>query len=335
MCGCFFIIMVRRHCVVLSDSEPDDDTPPPAAPPAPLPLPPPLPPPGPPHTESDDDSMDDFIEADDDESEGESSERTSGSESASSGSAEDDDDDSTDSDSESGDDEYVPWWQLRDEYAEGTRTTEPRGVTDHPQVHAPGWSKGKQWTLAQKDAYWAAIKVRVMQPSHFRKWGLVCAEREVDGLTMRVIHRHGYGKNFKAALENHLAGSYMKALIPSMVEVFGFQPWQPFFERGEPRVYPMFEDFKAVYFCDESVQESVREADGASDGPLWCLCCQCSKKGLGNVTVMRHTLSDIHVIVGGECATNFLGELELKSITSETLHGRVNGDVVGKLLGAW
>ena len=269
MCGCFFILMVRRHCVVLSDSEPDDDTPPPAAPPAPpapLPLPPPLPPPGPPHTESDDDSMDDFIEADDDESEGESSERTSGSESASSGSAEDDDD-STDSDSESGDDEYVPWWQLRDEYAEGTRTTEPRGVTDHPEVHAPGWVKGKPWTQAQKDAYWAAIKVRVMQPSHFRKWGLVCAEREVDGLTMRVIHRCGYGKNFKAALENHLAGSYMKALIPSMVEVFGFQPWQPFFERGESHVYPMFEDFVAVYFCDESVQESVREADGASDGP--------------------------------------------------------------------
>ena len=334
MCGCFFIIMVRRHCVVLSDSEPDDDTPPPA-PAAPLPLPTLLPPPGPPHTESDDDSMNDFIEADDDESEGESSESTSDSESASSGSAEDDDDDSTDSDSESGDDEYVPWWQLRDEYAAGTRTTEPRGVADHPEVHAPGWVKGKPWTQAQKDAYWAAIKVRVMQPSHFRKWGLVCAEREVDGLTMRVIHRCGYGKNFKAALENHLAGSYMKALIPSMVEVFGFQPWQPFFERGEPQVYPMFEDFNAVYFCDESVPESVREADGASDGPLWCLCCQCSKKGLGNVTVMRHTLSDIHVIVGGECATNFLGELELKSITSETLRGQIDGDVVGKLLGAW
>jgi len=318
----FFILMVRRHCVVLSDSEPDDDTPP-AAPAS-------QPPPPSPQPESDDDSMDDFIEADDDESEGD----TSDSESASSGSAEDDED-STDSDSESGDDEYVPWWQLRDEYAAGTRTTEPRGVTNHTQVHAPGWTKGKQWTQAQKDAYWAAIKVRVMQPSHFRKWGLVCAEREVDGLTMRVIHRHDYGKNFKAALENHLSGSYMKALVPSMVEVFGFQPWQPFFERGEPQVYPMFEDFNAVYFCDESVQESVREADDASEGPLWCLCCQCSKKGLGNVTVMRHTLSDIHVIVGGECATNFLGELELKSITSETLRGQIDGDVVGKLLGAW
>lgn len=327
-------MVVRRHCVVLSDSEPDDDTPAPA-PAAPASLPPPLPPPGPPHAESDDDSMDDFIEADDDESEGESSERTSDSESASSGSAEDDDGDSTDSDSESGDDDYVPWQRLRDEYAAGTRTTEPRGVGDHPEVHAPGWVKGKPWTQSQKDAYWAAIKVRVMQPSHFRKFGLVCAEREVDGLTMRVIHRTDYGAKFRSALQSRLAGSYMEALIPSMVEVFGFQPWQPFFERGEPQVYPMFEDFKAVYFCDESVQESVREADGASDGPLFCLCCQCSKKGLGNVTVMRHTLSDIHVVVGGECATNFLGELELKSITSETLRGRVHGDVVGKLIAAW
>ena len=34
--GVFFILMVRRHCVVLSDSEPDEDTPSPApAPPAP------------------------------------------------------------------------------------------------------------------------------------------------------------------------------------------------------------------------------------------------------------------------------------------------------------
>lgn len=277
--------------------------------------------------------MNDFIEADDDESEGESSESTSGSESASSGSA--DDDDSTDSDSESGDDEYVPWWQLRAEYAAGTRTTEPRGVTNHAQVHAPGWTKGKQWTQAQKDAYWAAIKVRVMQPSHFRKWGLVCAEREVDGVTMRVIHRLDYGTAFRAALGRHLSGSYIKALIPTIVEVFRTQPWQPFFERGEREVYPMFEDFVPAYFCDESVPESMREADDASDGPLWCLCTQCSKKGLGNVTVMRHTLSDIHVVVGGECATNFIGELELASITSETLRGQIDGDVVGKLLGAW
>ena len=314
----FFILMVRRHCVVLSDSEPDDDTPAPA----------PLPPPGPSHAESDDDSMADFIEAEDDESEGESSECTS------SGSAEDDDeDDSTDSDSES--DEYVPWWQLRDEYAAGTRTTEPRGVGDHPEVHAPGWSKGKQWTQVQKDAYWAAIKVRVMQPSHFRQWGVAIAEREVEGRIVRVVHRTDYGAKFRPALKNHLAGSYLNALVPTVTEVFGAQPLQPFFERGEPPVYPMFEDFVAVYFCDETVSESVREADDASDGPLWCLCCQCSKKGLGNVTVMRHTLSDVHVVVGGECATNFLGELELASITSETLRGRVDGDVVGKLLGAW
>lgn len=321
--------MVRRHCVVLSDSEPDDDTPAPA-PAAPAPLPPPLPPPG---AETDDDSMDDFIEAD--ESEDESSEGASDSESASSGSAADDDDDDDSTESDSDDDEYVPWWQLRDEYAAGTRTTEPRGVADHPEVHAPGWSKGKQWTQAERDAYWAAIKARVTQKSHFREWGIACGEREVDGRIVRIVHRTDYGAKFRSALKNHLAGSYIKALVPTVTEVFGAQPLQPFFERGEPQVYPMFEDFVAVYFCDDTVSESVREADDAADGPLWCLCCQCSRKGLTNVTVMRHTLSDVHVVVGGDCATDFLGELELASITCETLRGKVEGEIVGKLLNAW
>ena len=74
------------------------------------------------------------------------------------------------------------------------------------------------------------------------------------------------------------------------------------------------------------------------DGPLWCLCTQCSKKGLENITIMRHKLSGILVAVGGDCArTHGRGRTSSTRCSGVQLNGRIRSTarIVGQILGWW
>ena len=66
---------------------------------------------------------------------------------------------------------------------------------------------------------------------------------------------------------------------------------------------------------------------------MWCLCTQCTKKGLENVTIMRHKLSDILVAVGGNCAAHMVGESRLNEMIDFELNGRSDYDAVEQILG--
>ena len=249
----------------------------------------------------------------------------------------------SDSDSEEEDDDeaYIPWEKLRRQYQDGERDEEPAGLTDHPQVHVPGWKrKGGAWTQAEKDALWASIRVKTTNQGFHKKWGMAATERQVGDSTVRIVHRTDYGFKFRKALKKHPMGSYMLGFIPTMVELFQQQPWQPFFdqtdvdERTIPM--PMFEDFEAAYHFDNRGPNGLDLAamnEDEGDGPMWCLCTQCTKKGLENVTIMRHIPSGILVAVGGNCAAYMVGESRLNELVDFKLNGQSQYDVVKQVLG--
>ena len=256
-----------------------------------------------------------------------------------------DDDDDDDDDGGGGggggggdDDEYIPWQVLRQEYQDGERDEEPAGLTEHPEVHVPGWrNDGREWTQAQKDALWASIRVKAMNDGFYEKWGVVATERKLGGNTVRIVHRTNYGKRFKTALKKYPMGSYKLGLIPTMVELFEQEPWQPFFNQDDdPIPNPIFEDFEAALHFNNLEEQLLRPANDEEDGPLWCLCTQCSKKGLENITIMRHKLSGILVAVGGDCARHMVGAAELNEMLNYQLNGDLqHGRIVGQILGWW
>jgi len=255
----------------------------------------------------------------------------------------DDDDDYKGSDSDSEEEDegaYIPWEKLRRQYQNGERDEEPAGLTEHPQVHVPGWQKdGRAWTQAQKDALWASIRVKAAQPGFYAKWGVVATERQVGDTAVRIVHRTDYGTKFRKALKKYPMGSYMLGFIPTMVELFRQQPWQPFFDENDVAErtvpMPMFEDFEAAYHFDNKIDrfDLARMNEDEEDGPMWCLCTQCTKKGLENVTIMRHIPSGILVAVGGNCAAHMVGESRLDELIDFKLNGRSQYDVVGQMLG--
>jgi hypothetical protein len=271
----------------------------------------------------------------------------------------DDDDDDDDDDDGGGrgrggrnDNKYTPWETLRQEYLDDERDSEPAGLTEHPEVHAPGWRKGgPAWTQAQKDELWASVCATAAKPGFRRKWGMVATERQVGGNTVRIVHRVHYGRKFRDLFKPRKTGSYLEAFIPTMVELFKQQPWQPLFDKQDVKdrtiPMPMFEDFKAAYHFDNRGRDPMDLSHIVADhgwdeygdegaeyhGPMWCLCTECTDKGLRNVTIMRHTLSGILIAVGGNCAAHMVGESRLNEMIDFELNGRSDYDAVAEILG--
>jgi len=268
---------------------------------------------------------------------------------------ESDDDDSSDDDSDhsdDGDDPYVPWETLRSEYANGERKKELAGLTDHPAVHVPGWrNDGREWTQAQKDALWRSVCAKAGEDGVCRTWGIVATERQMNGEAVRVVHRVHYGLKFRDLFKGRHTGSYIEAFIPVMVKLFQQQPWQPFFNEDDVQngtvPKPMFADFEAAHHFDNRGKDPIDlsgilvdedwdefgDEEGEYHGPMWCLCTECSKKGLKNITVMRHTLSGILIAVGGDCAAHMAGEARLSEMINFKLNGKSNYDMVEQILG--
>lgn len=263
-----------------------------------------------------------------------------------------DDDDGSDDGSDGGTDRYVPWETLRSEYASGERTRELAGLTDHPAVHVPGWRNDvREWTQAQKDALWRSVRVRAGEDGALRTWGVVATERQINGEAVRVVHRVHYGLKFRGQFKLRQMGSYIEAFIPVMVKLFQQQPWQPFFDEDDVKngtvPMPMFADFEAAHHFDNRGNDPIDlsgiladedwdefgDEEGEYHGPMWCLCTECTRKGLKNVTVMRHTLSGILIAVGGDCAAHMAGEPRLSEMIKFQLNGESNYDAVEQILG--
>ena len=49
----------------------------------------------------------------------------------------------------------------------------------------------------------------------------------------------------------------------------------------------------------------------AQQRPLWCLCCQCTKKKLKYIMIARHIPSGILVATDGDCSSKMLGVTEV------------------------
>ena len=71
---------------------------------------------------------------------------------------------------------------------------------------------------------------------------------------------------------------------------------------------PHFLDFEPAYYAHEAEDAGlVRGPLQSDDGPLWCICTQCSRKQLKKVCVVEHTPSGIYVVVGGTCSFHMVG----------------------------
>jgi hypothetical protein len=273
---------------------------------------------------SDDDEMSDFIV--NDEGEEGSSESEEGSSEDEEGSSEDEEG-SSEAGSEAGI-AYADWKEMARRYSSGELVGEPTGYQDHPELHVAGWPS------VDADALWCSIRVRVSQPGHFEKWGVQAVERNVNGHIERVVHRVKYGWQFHWC-KQQICGNYEKAFLPTMLEVFGQAPYQPPLDALDGRLQsPMFLDFEPLYHIDERVDETTRRDSDGGDGPLWCICTQCSAKTLKNLTVMRHTPSGILVVVGGTCAHKMLGHEDPQCI-KEQLKDQVHAKTVGMIIDAW
>ena len=253
-------------------------------------------------------------------------------------------DDDDDDEEEDDDDEYVPWRKRRAHYMKQRRLEdEPAGETEHPQVHAPGWVRNEkgEWDQARKDALWEGVKDRANARGFYDKWGVQATERTVDGQELRIVHRTKYGWRFASWNKEAEMGTYHKAFIPVMEELFQQAPIQRPFQglnrRGNPTkrntwTYPEFLDFGVAYHVDKNVEWVVRGQNDEDDGPLWCLCTENSGKGLKHLWVMKHRLSGILVVTGGNCSRSMINEQDVRGLHN-AVHNEVHGDEVGQMLG--
>lgn len=246
------------------------------------------------------------------------------------------------------DDEYVPWRERRAHYMKQRRLqNEPAGETEHPQVHAPGWVRNEvldeegEWDQARKDALWEGVKARANAHGFYDKWGVQATERTVDGQESRIVHRTKYGWRFASWNKEAEMGTYLKAFVPVMEELFQQapiqRPFQGLNQRGNPTkrttwTYPEFLDFGVAYHVDKNVEWVVRGLNDEDDGPLWCLCTENSRKGLKHLWVMEHTLSGIRVVTGGNCSKSMINEQDVK-VLHDAVHNEVHGNEVGQMLG--
>ena len=246
------------------------------------------------------------------------------------------------------DDEYVPWRERRAHYMKQRRLqNEPAGETEHPQVHAPGWVRNEvldeegEWDQARKDALWEGVKARANAHGFYDKWGVQATERTVDGQESRIVHRTKYGLRFASWNKEAEMGTYLKAFVPVMEELFQQapiqRPFQGLNQHGNPTkrttwTYPEFLDFGVAYHVDKNVEWVVRGLNDEDDGPLWCLCTENSRKGLKHLWVMEHTLSGIRVVTGGNCSKSMINEQDVK-VLHDAVHNEVHGNEVGQMLG--
>lgn len=242
--------------------------------------------------------------------------------------SDEDEDDGDDGDDDATNDSYDNWEVMRAMYEEGEMEDEPDGYHEHPELHAWGWKLDKpEWSRADKDALWKRITDKTSDRAFRDRWGIRAVEREHEGTIERVVERFKYGKEFEEDYKDALTGNYRDAFFRVMAEVFEQEPYQGPPDDGElPE--PRFLDFKWAYVSDDPVgmEKQVNRRGTHPHGPFWCFCCQCTKKKLYKVTIMRHIPSDIMVVTGGDCSEKFLGEDELPYNLQQ--HGHV-----GRLLG--
>jgi len=187
---------------------------------------------------------------------------------------------------------------LRKMYEEGRLRNEPPGLADQPQFHA---------AEPDPDELWRQIRAKLGTNAARRQWGVVASEVWVQGELQRVVHRVDYGWKFESWCRKKLCGTYDGALLPTVQHLFDQQPYvdpPEFDENGNMELKKSyFQDFKPAYYTDNAEDAGLFENNDASDhGPVWCICTQCTNKGLKNVTVMRHTPSGIYLVVGGKCS---------------------------------
>ena len=213
---------------------------------------------------------------------------------------------------------YQDWEEMRDQYEDSDDDgEEPHGYCDWPELHADGWKPGDdsdaEWEQPRQDALWTSIKDKLGDPAVRDRLGMRALEKLNDGCVERVVERYKYGTEF-AEFEDtegrpgRLTGDYRKAFFPVMKAVFGQEPYQgppdPI-ERKLPE--PRFLDFNHAFHSHKPVGDDYQPEEH-DDGPLWCLCCQCTAKTLERIMIARHKQSRILVVTGGDCANKMLGQ---------------------------
>ena len=212
---------------------------------------------------------------------------------------------------------YNNWQTMRAMYEEGSLEDEPGGYYLHHQLHAKGWTRDRsEWSEAEQDALWRHVLAKTSAPGWGDQWGVRALEVEHHGSMERIVERFKYGTEFEDEYEEAQTGNYKDAFFRVMEEVFEQEPYQAppdINEAGEMVLpEPCFLDFENEY-CSEKppgYDRGVRRGQHRH-GPLWCLCCQCTKKKLYKVMIARHTLSNILVVTGGDCSKKMLRDFDL------------------------
>ena len=208
---------------------------------------------------------------------------------------------------------YEDWEVMREMYEDiDNDCEEPPGYGDWPQLHADGWrpddDSDAEWEEARQDALWESVKDKLRDPAVRDRLGMRAVEKRNDGRIERVVERFKYGTDF-AEFEDSNTGDYRKAFFPVMKEVFGQEPYQAPPDPGLPRVLPepRFLGFRHAFHSYKPVGDDDQLKEHP-DGPLWCLCCQCTAKSLQKIMIARHKQSRILVVTGGDCASKMLGQ---------------------------
>ena len=209
---------------------------------------------------------------------------------------------------------------MRDQYLDSDNDCEePPGYGDWPQLHAEGWrpddDSDAEWEEPRQDALWRSVKDKLGDPAVRDRLGVRAVEKLNDGCVERVVERYKFGTDF-AEFEDteerlgRTTGNYRQAFFPVMKEVFGQEPYQGPPDPGQhPRVLPepRFLDFRHAFHSCKPVGDDYQPQEHP-DGPLWCLCCQCTAKSLQKIMIARHKQSRILVVTGGDCANKMLGQ---------------------------
>ena len=230
----------------------------------------------------------------------------------------------------------VHWTEVDRQYREHEREEEAPGYMDLPQLHAP--------FANDPDALWRLIKKKTRRAGFCDKYGIQAFEVTVSGKKERVVRRVAYGTKYEYR-RKYRTGSYNDVLVPLVEMLFQQQPYiaPPDFTRKNVYSEPQFLDFIAAFHGDAREQDGEDlcvPADPENDnrnkadhGPLWCVCTQCSKKGLLEVSIMQHKPSGIYLVVGGNCANKLVGYEDLKEMHNIQLQGQYHNDTVSRMLG--
>lgn len=217
--------------------------------------------------------------------------------------------------------EYENWEVMRGQYEDSDNDCEePDGYCDWPQLHAEGWrpddDSDAEWEESRQDALWTAIKDKLGDPAVRDRLGMRAVEKLNEGRVERVVERFKYGTDF-AKFEDteegrgRHTGNYKEAFFPVMKELFVQEPYQAPPDPGPPRILPepRFLDFRHAFHSHKPVGDDYEtQLQEHPDGPLWCLCCQCTAKSLQKIMIARHKQSRILVVTGGDCANKMLGQ---------------------------